>query len=102
MPCTPFVSPDGRVVGFVCGPRRGRGKAAPPCSMCGRPAGLLCDGVKVPIVRAGDEIQPLPEEATACDAPICGLCATTIGRDRHLCPTCAGAVPAHAPRPIPR
>jgi hypothetical protein len=82
MTCTP-INLGGGVVGIVCT----RGRRAPPCTTCGRPSGLLCDGPPRPRSRK-----------KTCDKPICATHATKVGEDRDLCPDCAGdAARAGAP-----
>ena len=62
---------------MVCRRTGRRGKPIPKCG-CGCAADLLCDG---------------PAASGTCDAPICANCATEIGPDRHLCPSCRASRP---------
>ena len=63
-----------RPVGFCC--TRGR------LCACGRRATLLCDG-RVRRGLCGN---------VPCDVPLCERCATHVGPDRDLCPSCAKEV----------
>ncbi len=72
MRCTPFVSPDGKITGYICGPRRPVKK----CSACKvRDASLECD-----FPLAGKKL------GKTCDAALCASCATEKGPNRHYCP----------------
>ena len=65
MACTPF-SANG-ATGFICGP-------GPKRCGCGNRSVFLCDW-KVPERKSG-----------TCDADLCGACATSPEKDKHLCP----------------
>jgi len=77
MPCYPFnTMRDGKITssGFVC--IRGKQRRV-RCAVCGDWSTALCD----------HEL----EGGRTCDLPICGTCATHVGRDTDYCP-------AHAPQ----
>ncbi|MGD9539068.1 MAG: hypothetical protein AB7P52_17685 [Alphaproteobacteria bacterium] len=56
---------------FVCGSRRSR-----PCSVCGRPASLLCD------------YPDSGHKSGTCDQPLCPRCSVRPAgtRDKDFCP----------------
>lgn len=69
MGCEPIWGPGNRAVGIICS--RGR-KSAPttkPCSKCGEPGDLLCDGPHPSGLRG---------KGQSCDKPICRSCAVSI------------------------
>ena len=68
MPCKPFRSADGKIVGIVCS-REPRNR---PCRFCGNPSSKLCD-------------YPVSNGKT-CDAPLCPACAVHIEPDTDYCP----------------
>lgn len=69
MPCTPIDFGNG-VTGIVCT----RGSRA-RCGECGNHAPYLCDW-KLKGKKAGK----------TCDRKLCGSCATSPAKDKHLCP----------------
>lgn len=72
MGCDRIETPLGS--GIVCS--RGRGRATRyPCEVCGKLGDILCDG-------------PSRGAEKTCDTKLCSSCATGIGPDRHLCPSC--------------
>lgn len=68
MPCVPFTTPEG-LTGIMC-----MSRGSTPRCPCGNRGVFLCDW-KVPERKSG-----------TCDAPLCGRCATSPAKDKHLCP----------------
>lgn len=71
MPCIPFKSEDGKIVGIACS----RGKKQPDrCYVCGKSATILCDA-------------PVGNNAfgKSCDKPMCKEHAHRIGNDNDVC-----------------
>lgn len=86
MGCEPFYFGDGGVA-ILCGGRRG--PKIERCIGCGKVSDLLCDG-------------PGQAGRKSCDAPICGGCAKSTGKNRDLCPGCAIPVTASVREDHPR
>lgn len=60
MPCIPFKSDDGKIVGIVCT----RGQRRKACCVCGKPSSKLCD-FELTGKAAG----------RTCDRPLCIRCS---------------------------
>jgi hypothetical protein len=88
MACDPIYGPGRQgIVGFICS-RGKRPGSRTPCCACGKVgAPKLCDG-------------RTDRPGKTCDAPLCGRCASPIGRDRDLCPWCVNRARS-ATRPAP-
>ena len=85
MGCNPMKGEDGRIVGFLCGPRGQRKRFN--CQTClRRPSSYQCDYVLAP--------------GAACDRHLCGACAVVVGQDVHHCPSHPPADPAPMAAPV--
>jgi hypothetical protein len=82
MTCTPFRSPDGKTIGFIC--TRG-GKPRAPCLYCRTTHEFLCDHRDKP-------------KAKRCSRKLCRVHAHEIGDNLHVCPDHVAAKDAPAPR----
>ena len=90
MHCEPFRDEEGRVTGFVCGPK----PRAKPCAFCGRPSSRLCDGRWV-----------VDGKKTSCDKPICETHRVALPGNRDYCVDCdkrSRAAEAMTPRELER
>lgn len=67
MACEPYVSPDGSIVGIICG----RSRTVPKCYICGANCTTLCD-------------YPIGNGNT-CDKPTCKKHKVNIGYDVDVC-----------------
>jgi hypothetical protein len=65
-----FVSDDGKISGFVCGPR-GKRRDVRSCAFCTTIHTLLCD------FKVGGK---------TCDKPLCARHAVKIAREVDYCP----------------
>ena len=64
MPCKPFRSADGRIVGIMC-------TRTVRCHVCGKPHTALCDATKA--------------NGKPCDLPMCDDHKHTVGVDTDVC-----------------
>lgn len=66
-PCIPFRGSDGKISGFLCGPRH----MSRSCAYCSRVHTKLCDFKMGP--------------GKTCDAPLCTSCTVHTEPDRDIC-----------------
>lgn len=66
----------GDAVSFACGRGVGRPRK---CAYCSRPSSKLCDFV------TSYREEGLAQVPSACDAPLCGPCAKSVGPGRDHC-----------------
>lgn len=66
MPCRPFTSEDGSIVGIACSRRKNT-----RCHVCGKPMTALCDATR--------------KDGRPCDNPMCDEHKHTVGPDVDVC-----------------
>lgn len=67
MPCIPFVSSNGQVVGIMCY----RNKSSQKCHVCGKPSIALCDATR--------------KDGKMCNAPMCEEHRHRVAEDTDVC-----------------
>ena len=67
MPCKPFISEDGNIVGIACS----RGRSQQVCHVCGKPMETLCDATR--------------KDGRPCDIPMCAEHSHRVAEDTDVC-----------------